>query len=234
MAFYIAEHNGERGPSPDNVYRIVSQTLGIAPSGQPYGGPRYAAGRDLSKAGWTRVYDVVLRLAREFYRVGRFEEYRDGVNAALAGNGVVWDLNDQGRLERVLPANAQQHVSGAIQELAAPEYGPARQLFNAARDAYDDLPRRDRDACSNAFDALESVAKTKYGMAQSTFGKVVAHVRQAGAQNQEVLTVLESINTLRNRNFGHGMTTPFALTSAQVDFTYLTCIAGVLLFARTP
>ena len=52
--------------------------------------------------------------------------------------------------------------------------------------------------------------------------------------NVQIVGVLEAINTLRNRNFGHGMVDPFALSPHDVDFTYLNCLAGILLFARHP
>jgi hypothetical protein len=231
IGFSLAEHGNRQEPTPDRIFRIVSQTLGIAPSGNPYAGFRHAAGRDLQRADWPRVYDVILRLASEFDRAERFTEFQEGVNQALAANGVVWELSDAGRLVRVLPLAVQQQVSTAMQELSAPRFAPALDLFNAAKDAYDDRPRRDRDACSNAFDALESVAKEKADMPNATFGQVVA---QNTTLNVEVRGVLSSVNTLRNRNFGHGMTSAFALTGPEVDFTYLTCVAGILLFARVP
>jgi hypothetical protein len=231
VAFSLAEHRDRNGPIPDQIYRIVSQTLGIAPSGAPYGGFRYAAGRDLSRAEWQRVYDVILRLAAEFDHVGQFDIFQRGVNQALAGNGVVWDLSDDRKLTRVLPSSAQQQLHAAFLELSAPQFAPALQLLESAKDAFDDRPRRDRDACSNVFDALESVAKEKQGMPTATFGQVVAQIT---ALNPEVIDMLKSINTLRNRNFGHGMTNPFTFNPAEVDFTYLACIAGILLFARMP
>jgi hypothetical protein len=230
VAFSIAEHSGDPQITPDHIYRLVSQTLGIATSGNPYGGYRYAAGRDLRGAGWPRVYDVVLRLAREFHQVGSFAEFQRGTNQSFAGNGVVWDLSNDQRLIRVLPSAAQQQVGDALQELSAPRFAAALQLFISAKEAYDDRPRRDRDACSNIFDALESVAKEKEGMPGATFGQVVAQV----TLNSEVVDALKSINTLRNKNFGHGMTTPFSLTGPEIDFTYLACIAALLLFARMP
>ena len=104
--------------------------------------------------------------------------------------------------------------------------------MNAARDAFDDRPRRDRDACSNAFDSLESVAKDVFNLPKATFGGVLAHVRQGNKLQPEVVSVLEAINTLRNQKFGHGMTTPFSLASGEVDFTYLTCIGAILAFVR--
>jgi len=231
VAFSIAEHSNHQEPTADRIYRIVSQALGIAPSGTPYAGFRYAAGRDLRQTAWPRVYDLIVRLAFEFDHVGRFAEFQDGINQTLAGNGVVWDLSEDRRLVRVLPLTVQQQVSAAVQELSAPGYAPALQLFNAARDAYDDRPRRDRDACSNAFDALESVAKEKKQMPNATFGQVVA---QIGNLNAQVVGALKSINALRNSNFGHGMTMAFALTGPEVDFTYLSCVAGIMLFARMP
>ncbi len=76
------------------------------------------------------------------------------------------------------------------------------------------------------------VAKEVFSMPTSTFGNVVVHIRQTNALNQDIIKVLEAVNTLRNRNFGHGTTAPFDLKSPDVDFTYLTCIGGILLFAR--
>jgi hypothetical protein len=81
---------------------------------------------------------------------------------------------------------------------------------------------------------MESVAKEKFAMPHATFGQVLLHVRQVQAFNEQICNVLDAINTLRNRNFGHGMTTPFSWRPPEVDFTYLVCISGILLFARTP
>ncbi len=68
-------------------------------------------------------------------------------------------------------------------------------------------------------------------MPNATFGQVVAQMQTV---NPQVVGVLKSLNTLRNSNFGHGMTVPFGFTGAEVDFTYLTCVAGILLFSRMP
>jgi hypothetical protein len=81
---------------------------------------------------------------------------------------------------------------------------------------------------------MESVAKEKYQRPQATFGNVVAHIRQTQALNEQIIAVLETINTLRNRNFGHGMVAPFSLNPTEVDFTYLVCVGAILMFTRTP
>jgi hypothetical protein len=62
----------------------------------------------------------------------------------------------------------------------------------------------------------------------------VAHIRQTQALNEQIIAVLETINTLRNRNFGHGMAAPFSLNPTEVDFTYLACVDAILMFTRTP
>jgi hypothetical protein len=232
LAFHIAEQNPCE-VSDDRIYRVICQSLGETVSGQPYGGYRYKAGRAMQSAQWPRVYDVVLRLVPDFRNVGHFEAYRDGVNRILAAHGVVWELDENGNLRRVLPSVVQAQVRAAIEEMSAPRFAPALALFEAARDAYDDRPRRDRDACSNVFDAMESVAKEMHAMPDATFGQVVQRIGQTKALNSETTVVLQSLNTLRNRNFGHGMTAHFDLTGPEVDFTYLTCLAGILLLART-
>ena len=79
---------------------------------------------------------------------------------------------------------------------------------------------------------MESIAKEVFQLPNSTFGSVLSHVRQIRTLQSEVITVLEAINTLRNRKFGHGMTTLFDLSLDEVNFVYLTCIGAMLLFAR--
>lgn len=234
-AFYLVAGQTQGQLDIDNhLYLVISQCLGVQAAGNPMGGRRQRLGRDLGNADWPRIYDLIVRLWPEFQRIGFQEIYRTEVNRVLAAHGVAWDLAEDGRLHRVLPIAGQAQVAAAFAELAAPGYAPALALANAARDAYDARPRRDRDACSNIFDAMESVAKEKFGMPHATFGQVVAHIRQRQALNEQVVGLLEAINTLRNRNFGHGMVDPFSLTGPEVDFTYLTCIGAILLLARTP
>ena len=231
LVFHLTEHNSP--PLIDErMHRIICQSLGVSASGQPYSGFRYAAGRDLGKADWHRVYDVICRLWPEFESAVVTGEYRQGVNRILAAYGVVWELTEEGRLQRHLPTPAQTMVAAAITELRDPRFAPALTLLNAARDAFDDRPRRDRDACTNIFDSMESVTKEVFNMPNATFGSVLRHVRQTNALQGEVISVLEAINTLRNRKFGHGMTIPFDLSSGEVDFTYLTCIGAILLFIK--
>lgn len=87
------------------LHKIITQSLGFAASGQPYGGFRYAAGRDINKAEWPRVYDLICRLWAELPGVLR-PDYRTGVNRILAGYRVVWDLGEDGQLHRVLPVES--------------------------------------------------------------------------------------------------------------------------------
>jgi hypothetical protein len=206
----------------------------VQTAAQPYGGFRYADGRDIARVAWPRVYDLISRLWAEYDWIGLSDEYHRAVNRILAGYGSAWELQADGRLNRILPLGAQQQVEAVFAELQDAQYAAALALLTAASEAYNARPRRDRDASANAFDALESVAKTKHAMPRETFGGVLNNIRGIPAFNPEIMRVLEAINTLRNRNFGHGMVAPLNLTSAEVDFTYLTCIAAILLFTRTP
>jgi len=229
--FGIAEHNHDE-ISPEHIYRVSCQSLGIDSAGIPYSGYRYATGRDIRRVEWPRVFDLISRLWPDFDRQGFGHQYRDGVNRILAAYQVAWELDEDGRLSRVLPAVAHAQVTAAFDELQAERYEPALALFNSARDAYDARPRRDRDACTNMFDALESVAKEKYRMPDSTYGQVLACLRAGDLLNAQILGLLSAINELRNKHFGHGMTTPFGLSGPDVDFAYLTCIGALLLLTR--
>jgi hypothetical protein len=96
--------------------------------------------------------------------------------------------------------------------------------------AYDDRPQRGRDVCKNIFDALGSVAKQVFRMPTGTFGKVLDKAR--GQMASETIATLQKLYEMANNHFRHGMTTPFTLKSAEVDFVLVSCLAGILLFAR--
>jgi hypothetical protein len=216
----------------DRLHRVICQSLGVRVSANPYGGYRYATGRDIMTVDWPRVYDLISRLWPEFCEHGLGEQFRIAVNRVLAAYGVAWDLGEDGRLHRVLPGVGQTQVRAAFAELSETRYAPALALFNAARDAYDDRPRRDRDACANVFDAMESVARLKYNRPTETFGQIKNYLEQSNVFRPEVIAIFTALNQLRNQFFGHGA--PFPLSAAEVDFTYLTCIGAILLFTRTP
>lgn len=170
--FSISEHNHDEIP-PEHVYQATCQSLGIATSGTPYGGYRYATGRDLRKVDWRRIFDLIARLHPDFARQGFESIYRNGVNRILAAYRIAWELDDDGRIVRVLPESTVAEISAAMVELQKPRYEPALELFDSARDAYDDRPRRDRDACSNMFDAMESVAKEIYKKPNATLERLL-------------------------------------------------------------
>jgi hypothetical protein len=121
-----------------------------------------------------------------------------------------------------------------MDELARPEFDAARRLLNDAIDAYNDRPRRPRDACANAFDAAESAAKVVTGRTSGTMNDALDQIQKSKALQPESLALLTKLNVLRHNHFGHGAVAPFALSDQEVDFVYLSCIGAVILFARMP
>jgi hypothetical protein len=108
-AFHVIEQTP--GYSEARLYQIISQSLGIVPSGQPASGFRHAVGRDITRVDWQRVYDLICRLWPEV-PPDLQADYRTGVNRILAGYCIAWDLGGDGQLHRVLPPTAQPGRSG--------------------------------------------------------------------------------------------------------------------------
>ncbi|MGH2958225.1 MAG: hypothetical protein ACRDKE_01355 [Solirubrobacterales bacterium] len=212
--------------------RLMAQNIGVSIAGKPYAGYRHALGRDLGAAHWIRVLDLLPRLANEFQRLGLLEAFRTPLNRILAGNQIAWDLDETGNLVRVLPEEAAIAVRTAVRELLRPGFESARGLLRDAIEAYNDRPQRPRDACANAFDAVEAASKTTLGLPTGTFNDVVRELRQARVLQPEIVAVLDRLNVVRHNHFGHGMTTPFNLISREVDFVYLSCVSAIVLFAR--
>jgi hypothetical protein len=228
LVFSLADaHMGD-----EHFYRLMTQNIGASVAGNPYGGYRYAIGRDLGRAHWVRVYDLLPRLADEFRKAGLFEKFRSNLNRILAGNSIAWDMDEQGRLVRILPEEASTAVRVAVHELARPEFEAAHKLFLSAIDAYNAQPQRSRDACANAFDAVESAGKVVAQVPSGTFGDALKQLRKDQTFAPETLRMLEALNTMRHNHFGHGMSAPFSLSTQEVDFVYLSCTAAVILFTR--
>lgn len=154
------------------------------------------------------------------------------VGGILAAHSIAWDLGNDGRLLRVTPAAVQEQIAAAFSELSDPRFAAALNSFQDAMNSYDDRPQRDRDTCKNVMDALEAVAKEVCGMPTATFGNVLAELRKSQAMAAETISVLQKLYDMANNHFRHGMTTPFALKKAEVDFVLVTCLAGILLFVR--
>jgi hypothetical protein len=229
--FYLSEHSDVR-VQPSAIYEATGLMLGAGIAANPYGGYRTRIARDITGANWPRVYDWISRIRLEFEPAGMTEEFREGVNIILAAHGIVWELDAAGHWERVLAEPLRQQVAAAVAELAREEFAPARQLFGAAAEAFDARPRRDRDACSNAFDALESAAKIVYQMPNATFGQVLDEVRRRGTLDEHVQRLLRDVEVIRHNNFGHGMVEAFGPQGSEVDFIYTVCAAGIPLFTR--
>ncbi len=231
LAFYLAN---DAGLSEDHLYRVTVQNIGASVSGQPYGGYRYAVGRELGKADWVTVYDLIPRLGAEFRKIGRFDEFRENLNRILAGNGIVWDVDEVGGLVKALPPEGATSVRTALHEFSQPEFAAAYKLLLDAIDAYNSRPQRARDSCANAFDAVESAGKVVAQLPSGTFGDVIKELTKRQSLLPETLRALEALNVIRHNHFGHGGSEPFALAPHEVDFVYLSCVAAAVLFGRMP
>lgn len=79
-------------------------------------------------------------------------------------------------------------------------------------------------------DTMEAVAKEVYGMPRATLVDVLAELRRRQAIAPETISVLQKLYDMANNHFRQGMVTPFVLKKAEVDFVFVSCLGGVLLF----
>lgn len=225
LAFRLAESLGQ--PSPSCLYEATGLLLAGQITANPYGGYRTRVSRDVAAAEWPRVYDWVSRLLAEFRNAGQGEVFRDEVNRVVASFGVVWDVDVDGRWTRDIPGPLRRAVDAAIRDLERPEFEPALTLFMAAEGAFNSRPRRDRDACSNAYDALEAAAQAARNLPHATLGRVLD---RDGAVNPEIKRLLRAVEAIRHNNFGHGGN--FSLTGTEVEFVYTTCAAAIRIYTQ--
>jgi hypothetical protein len=180
--------------------------------------------------GW-EIYNLIEPLYAELKPIGHGGEFESELNKLFGMESIGWKLNE-GKLERTLPAAAREQLDAVFSELRDPRFEPALTHVIAAHKAYNARPRRGYDVCSNAFDACESVAKEMFGMPTATFGDVLKAARNKSSFAPETISTLEKLWVLASSHFRHGMTEPFDLGPSELDFVYLTCLAGILLFVR--
>jgi hypothetical protein len=222
---------GIRQIQPGTLHEITSLMLGLHPAGNPYGGYRVRVTRDIRNADWPRVYDWILRLWSIFEQAGFAGPFVKGVNTVLAAYGVVWDFRDTGSFERILPAPLGEQVVAANTMLGTPGFEGARETFRLALQAFNDRPRRDRDALANAYDALEAAAKTRHNMPDATFGDVLNTLQRQGALNVSTIRLLRCVETFGHNTFRHGRVEELVLGPAEVDFVFTMIAAATLVFA---
>jgi hypothetical protein len=231
---YLVLERQPRGfskPDERKLYNIISQSLGIRPSGEPSSGFRHAIGRNVGGADWQRFYDLIIRVAAEIPQIFQ-AEHRQLVNQLLATYRIAWEMDDNDHLRRVLPTAIGGQVEAVFRELSQPRFSAALASFQQGMSAYNDHPQRGKDACKNIFDAVEATAKEVRQMPTATFGNVIAEIRKVRLLSDETLASLQKLYDLANNHFRHGMTKPFALKSAEVDYFLVTCCGAILLFMR--
>jgi hypothetical protein len=173
------------------------------------------------------MYQALLIRSDGFHR-----KLVDGLNQTFSEESIGWRMDGEGRLVRLLPAATQAEAESVFRELQNTRFAPALANVESAYDAFNARPRRDQEVCSSAFDALESVAKEVFSMPTATFGDVIKEARKRTVFASETLTILEKLYAMASSHFRHGMTEPFRLTPPEVEFVYVSSMAGILLFVR--
>lgn len=177
------------------------------------------------------VYNLIEAMWAHLVPTGLHRQFAEDLNRVFGEESIGWKLDDNGLLQRTLPAAVQIQVEQIFRELEAPRFAPALVQVRSAYKAYNGHPRVDLDVCMNIFDALESVAKEVFSMPSGTLGDVLKKAK--GTFSPGTISTLEKLGALASNHFRHGMTEPFKLTPAETDFVYVTCLAGMMLFVRS-
>ena len=228
---YFVFERSPRGFDERRLHNIIVQSLGVQPSGNPYSGFRYAIGREINNAPWERFYDLVVRIASEVPTIFQVE-YRQLVNQLLASYRIAWNLGEDDKLHRHLPAAIGIQIETVFRELGVPRFVAALASFHEGMAAYDDRPQRAKDACKNIFDALEATAKIVGQMPTATFGNILSEIRKVKYLSAETISSLQKLYDLANNHFRHGTTQPFLLKPIEVDYFVVSCSGAILLFVR--
>jgi hypothetical protein len=107
------------------------------------------------------VYNLIegMYAALKLYGLANAIFFEKEVNRVFGEESIGWTLDHDGLLQRTLPAVVDTQAEQVFKEVEAPRFSPALAHVTSARIAYNARPRKDLDACTNIFDALESVRR---------------------------------------------------------------------------
>jgi hypothetical protein len=92
--------------------------------------------------------------------------------------------------------------------------------------------RIEREFQSRSRNATSRAANWASTVCDGDLRDVLAEARKQQSLASETISVLQKLYEMANGHFRHGMTTPFTLKAAEVDFVLVSCKAGILLFVR--
>jgi hypothetical protein len=189
---------------------------------------------EISQAAWWSLFNLLGEIYQEL--TGKYgddhTDFVQALNRVLAEESVGWHMDTSGCLQRQVPLAVRIEEETAFRELQAPRFAPALIHLESARRALNARPRRDREVCSEAFDAVESVGKEIFNIPNGTLGDVLKAARNNVRFSSETTSALEKLYSLANNHFRHGMTDPFKLSPAETEYVYVHCLAAILLFIR--
>jgi hypothetical protein len=182
--------------------------------------------------GLFNLFEAIFEDLRNDY--GReHQDFAEELNSELAQESVGWRMDAVGKFQRQIPLAVRTEEESAFKELQAPRFAPALVHLESARRTFNARPRRDREVCSEAFDAVESVAKEWFTLPNATFGDILKAARNKSTCSSEATSILEKLYSLANNHFRHGMTDPFKLSAGKAEFVYVQCLSAILLFVRS-
>jgi hypothetical protein len=230
---YLREHY-EYWEAKNLIARVFCLSdLRIAPLSQPNTWTRLTA--EINQRSWWSLFNLLEAIFEDLKSDYGHEnnEFAQELNDVLAQESVGWRMDATGSLQRQVPLPIRIEEEATFRELHAARFAPALVQMENARRAFNARPRRDRELCSEAFDAVESVGKEVFGIPNGTFGDVLKAARNKSRFSPHTTAILEKLYILANNHFRHGMTDPFGLSSAEAEFVYVQCLAAILVFVRS-
>jgi hypothetical protein len=190
---------------------------------------------EINQSSWWGLFNLLEEVFQDLKEPhGRaHQDFAQALNSVLAEENVGWRMDAVGSFQRQVPVVIRAEEEAAFRELQAPRFAPALVHLETARRAFNARPRRDREVCSEAFDAVESIGKEVFSFPSGTLGDALKAARSKMLFSSETTSALEKLYSLANNHFRHGMTDPFKLSPAETDYVYVHCLAAILLFVRT-
>jgi len=233
----------QRGATLPGTYRLslyplfrpyVWKVLGKEPPGNPIGGPfHYYIPEVLKKCHWYQCYNIleeVAALTEEHLGEKDLEEFSEGVDAILAGEGIPWKFK-QGKVERRYDPYIEKQIQKVYALLAAPEFKGPDEQFAKAIGHLNKRPDPDEENCvKDVVGALEAVANIIAGTSGKQLNDILKGEPFKSGIHSTIRQAIEKIYAYRGAapGAGHGQVGPAAVGVQEATWVLAVSAATIL------
>ena len=217
------------------IWRVLQRE----PPNNPVGGPwAMYIPRTLTQCSWWQFYDIIEQISaciNQSWGDEYISAFSERVNTILAGDGIPWRLDHQGRVIRALNPQVVSQIQEARTLLTNPRFRGPDEQFERAVGYMSERPEPDEENCvKDAIGAVEAVANILVGTTGVQLNRLLDREPFSSGIHPIIRQAIEKIYAYRGAapGVGHGQVGPSVVSLAEAMWVLSISAATILYFTQ--